>query len=132
MSGELDPFDPKSLAIPAGMTSTVLPSKQVPRHLKGEKFLRGPIPLQWIEAASALPGKALAIGIRLWFESGCRNGCSTVPLNLTATKMPRRSAQRALQALVNARLVSVEHRKGRPALVTLLSSGREVPPRPEF
>jgi hypothetical protein len=68
-----------------------------------------------------LPGKALAVGLVAWREAGCRNEC-TVPVNLSALRMPRRTAQRALQALEAAGLVAVEHRDGRPPLVTLNSA----------
>src|SRR5688500_12227922 len=36
------------------------------------RFLRGPIPLAWLHRAAGLPGKALAIGLALWFLHGCR------------------------------------------------------------
>ena len=80
--------------------------------------MKGPIPWRWLEAAAQLPGAALAVGLVVWREAGCRNE-RTVPLNLSALWMPRRTAQRALQALVGAGLVSVTHRDGRPPLVTL-------------
>jgi hypothetical protein len=50
--------------------------------------------------------------------AGSRNE-RTVPLNLSALNIPLRTAQRALQALAGAGLVSVVHRAGRPPLVTL-------------
>jgi hypothetical protein len=66
-----------------------------------------------------LPGKARVVGLAVWREAGIRNE-RTVPLNLSNLTIPRRTAQRALQSLVAAGLVSVEHRDGRPPLVTLL------------
>src|SRR3954465_13057049 len=33
-------------------------------------FLKGPIPWDWLETASKLPGKALALGMLLWREAG--------------------------------------------------------------
>lgn len=113
----MDPFDcgrltPAPDQIPTGREH--LP----PRHGPGEKFLKGPIPWGWLAAASALPGKALAVGLAIWREAGCRND-RTVPLNLSNLPFPRRTAQRGLQALRAARLVSVQFRDGRPTLVTL-------------
>jgi hypothetical protein len=124
-----DPFDfsrvePAPVLIPTGR------EKQPPRHKPGEKFLKGPIPWPWLASASSLPGKALAIGLAVWREAGCRNE-RTVPLNLSNQGIPRRTAQRALQALASARLVSILHREGRPTLVTLLSAPPEGCPTTE-
>lgn len=123
------PFDftrlePAPVVIPTGR------EKQPPRHKPGEKFLKGPIPWPWLEVASVLPGKALAIGLAVWREAGCRNERS-VPLNLSNQCIPRRTAQRALQCLESSGLVSVEHRDGRPPLVTLLSVPIESHSEPE-
>ncbi len=115
-----DPFDPARLE-PAPANIPTGREKRPPRHSQGEKFLKGPIPWRWVEAAGALPGKALAVGLAVWREAGCQNE-RTVPLNLSAMGLPRRTAQRALQTLEVAGLVSVKHRKGRPALVTLNES----------
>ena len=107
--------EPSPATIPTGR------ERQPPRHQPGQKFLKGPIPWPWIELAGTLPEKALAIGLAVWREAGCRNE-GTVPLNLSNQRIPRRTAQRALQALASAGLVSVHHREGRPPFVTLLSA----------
>jgi hypothetical protein len=119
----VNPFDPSRLEpAPAGIPTGR--EGRPPRHGPGERFLKGPIPWRWLELAAGLPGKALAVGLAVWREVGCRNQ-RTVPLNLSAQRIPRRTAQRALQALAAAGLVSVTHRQGRPPLVTL-----NDPPRP--
>ncbi|MBY0459806.1 MAG: hypothetical protein K2V38_21010 [Gemmataceae bacterium] len=110
-----DPFDLSRLP-DAPATAR---SRRSPRHRPGEKFLKGPIPWRWVEVAAPLPGKALAVGIAAWREAGCRK-CRTVPLNLSGLAVPRRTAQRGLAELERAGLVSVNRRKGRPPLVTLL------------
>lgn len=33
-------------------------NRRPPRHAKGEGFLKGPIPLAWLEAAARFPGRA--------------------------------------------------------------------------
>ena len=121
----VNPFDPSRLE-PAPVNLLTGAEKRPPRHGPGEKFLKGPIPWRWLELASALPGKALVVGLAIWKEAGCRNE-RTVPLNLSNQRMPRRTAQRGLQALAGAELVSVEHRDGRPPLVTLLPTRERGP-----
>ena len=116
----MDPFTPDRLEAAPGHIPTGRENRP-PRHGPGEKFLKGPIPWRWLEVAGALPGKALAVGLAVWREAGCRNE-RTVPLNLSNLFIPRRTAQRALRALESAELVSVEHRDGRPPLVTLHNS----------
>jgi len=112
-----DSFDASRLA-PAPTDILIHVDKRPPRHEHGEKFLKGPLPWQWIEAAGALPGKALAVGLAVWQKAGVQNE-RTVPLNLSRLGISRCTAQRALHALEMAKLVSVEHRAGRPPLVTL-------------
>jgi hypothetical protein len=118
-----DAFDPAGLALPPGSTGAARRPKRPPRHKRGEKFLKGPVPWRWVQTAGRLSGKALLVGLAVWREAGCRNA-QTVPLNLSRVGIPRRTAHRALRALQLAELVAVEHRKGRPPLVTL----RDVPP----
>ena len=92
-----------------------------PRHRKGERFLRGPIPLPWLQRAATLPGKALAAGIALWFQAGLTKSarvefCSKLR---NGFGISRQAGYRALTALEGAGLVDVERRRGRCARVTL-------------
>ena len=48
-------------------------SARSPARRKG-KFLRGPVALDWLRRAAALPGKALAVGLALWFLRGAESG----------------------------------------------------------
>ena len=36
-------------------------------------FIRGPLPLPWFARASQLSGKALHVGVLVWFRSGCED-----------------------------------------------------------
>jgi hypothetical protein len=92
-----------------------------PRRQKGD-FLKGPIPLEWLASAARLPGKALAVGVAVWFESG-RKKRRTVALTgpvLQRFGVSRFATYRALQILATAGLVSVERRTGKNPTVTLL------------
>ena len=41
-----------------------------PRHRQGEAFLKGPIPMAWLALAARLPGRALHMGLVLWYWAG--------------------------------------------------------------
>jgi hypothetical protein len=126
-----DPFDPARLRQrPADPPAEwPPPPAKPPRHRPGEPFLKGPIPWAWIARAAGLPGKALAVGLVLWREAGCRRA-RTVPLRLSAAAalgMHRDTAKRGLRALERAKLVTICRRPGRCPDVTILAAGESVP-----
>jgi DNA-binding transcriptional ArsR family regulator len=94
-----------------------------PRRIRGEKFIRGPIPLSWLGVAAGLPGRSLAVALELWFWAGLRDQ-TTVEISLsnlrTASGISRSSASRGLAELERAGLVSVERHPGRKPSVTIL------------
>lgn len=117
---EGDPFDPGRWSAPGGFAPPA-PPKRPPRPRRGGRFLRGPIPWDWIEAARALPGQALSVGLVMWFEAGCRDA-RTVPVTLArlaGAGMTTKTARRACRALERAELISVAHSPGRALVVTL-------------
>ena len=85
-------------------------------------FVKGPLPLEWISAASALPGKALHVALALWYLSGLRRSKTVVltqkKLNLFGVS--RQAGYRALMALEKRGLVSVIRRAGCCPRVTIL------------
>jgi hypothetical protein len=93
-----------------------------PRHKRGEKFLKGPVPLNWLTTAAQLPGKALHVSVELWFQAGLKESrhikLSTAHLLKYGVK--RNSIYRALEKLEAAHLISVKRHRGRLAVVTLL------------
>jgi hypothetical protein len=100
-----------------------------PRHRRGEWFLKGPIPLKWLAQASGLPGKALHVGVAIWFLAGMKKS-STVSLAAAVLRtfgVSRHSVYRALSALESAALVSVDRHRGRNPIVTLLEAGQPQP-----
>jgi hypothetical protein len=87
-----------------------------------EKFIKGPIPVEWISRANALPGKAGAVGLALWFLVGVR-GAKVIKLTgeierIAACK--RQAKYQALTALEEAGLISVKQTPGARATVTIL------------
>jgi hypothetical protein len=123
MSLETDPFDASRYGteeIPVGNGINSRP----PKHKPGEKFLKGPIPWDWLEALMQISGETWKVALLIWLESGYRKS-RTVPFNLSHSSLVRRTAQRGLQQLMKAGLVKVEHRRGRPSLVTLLDASSQ-------
>ncbi|MEW6406866.1 MAG: hypothetical protein AB1649_34245 [Chloroflexota bacterium] len=104
-----------------------LPEKvsQIPRvyHVKsGEKFIKGPIPLEWMAAAGRLPGKVMQVATALWFQFGVEKSL-TVSLSSKVLKkfgVDRHSKSRALKALERAGLVSVKQSPGCNPVVTFI------------
>ena len=121
-----DPFDPARFRNPGPWPPAARPAKALPRHRPGEAFLKGPIPWAWLEAAAALPGRALAVGLVIWQEAGCRKN-RTVTLTLARARRlggSENAARRAVRHLAGAGLVAVEHLPGRGLRVTVLDPGR--------
>lgn len=87
-----------------------------------EKFIKGPVPLEWISRANALPGKAGAVGMALWFLVGVQ-GSRTVRLTGEVEKIAgcgRKAVYQALDALAAAGLIGCNRKAGARAVVTLL------------
>lgn len=88
-----------------------------------EKFIKGPIPLDWISRANALPGKAGAVGLALWFLAGVQ-GSRTVKLTGEVEKIAgcgRKAVYRALDALQAVGLIASDRKTGARAVVALLN-----------
>jgi hypothetical protein len=96
------------------------------------QFLRGPIPMAWLEKAAKLPGKGpLAVALVIRFESGRTGNAQAVKLtNPLVAKLcvSRKSKYTALEALEEAGLVTVVRELKKSPVVTIV----EVPasPRP--
>lgn len=86
------------------------------------KFIKGPIPLEWVIRANALPGKAGAVGTALWFLVGVQ-GSRTVKLTGEVEKIAscgRKAVYQALDALAAAGLIGCNRKVGARAVVTML------------
>ena len=117
-----DTFDVDSLRLPSCIAAP-LTRRKSQRFGPGQKFLRGPIPWDWLSGAARLPGKALQVGLAIWHLAGLKNAMtvelSRVPLeDLGVT---RQAAYRGLKALENAGLIKAGRRSGRKTRVTILN-----------
>ncbi len=104
-------------------TAQIVPAGAPPRPLKGEAFLKGPIPLLWLEQAAQLPGKSLHAAVALWYVAGLARSRSVALSNRSGRRfgLDRNAKYRALGWLEEARLITVERRPGSSPRVTLLS-----------
>lgn len=89
---------------------------------KAALFLRGPIPLDWLGSAAALPGKTLNVGIALWWLHGMAKG---KPFKLTqkalqTLNVERDAASAALVRLEQAGLIRVVRKPGRRPTVSMV------------
>lgn len=95
---------------------------RLPRPRAGEKFLKGPIPLDWLSTAARLPGKSLHVAIAIWFTASLAKSATVSLSNIAGLPfgLDRNAKYRALQWLEEAGLISVERKLGRAPVVTLL------------
>ena len=117
-------IDPNELRFqPGQFAERKVPAKisKRPQRLKGE-FLKAPIPLEWLSLACCLPGKTLAVGLAIWFESGRkkrRKVILTGPI-LDRFGVNRFAEYRALRALERAGLARVERSLGKNPEVEIM------------
>ncbi len=96
-------------------------------------FLRGPIPLPWLQRAASLPGKTYTLGSILWWFRGMN---PTKPIKVTNKSLRGFSISEdayldGLKRLEETGLVSVTRKKGQRALIEILVPDDEVvrPPK---
>jgi len=93
-----------------------------------QPFIRGPIPLNWIKKASGIGGKALNVGISLWFMHGVKQSVSfrTTRETLRIANCSRQTFSRSLDSLELSGLIKVARSSGRrPEVTILLNSSNE-------
>jgi hypothetical protein len=97
-------------------------SQKLPRHKRGQEFLCGPVPLPWLRQAAMLRGKALAVGIALWFKAGVTKRREVKATGTLWGKLGihRKSAYRGLSALETSGLITVVRHAGRAPVVTIV------------
>jgi hypothetical protein len=96
----------------------------VPRPRPGERFLKGPVPWPWLEAAGRSRHRGLHVGLALWLRAGLERRARVVlPLQWLRTMgVDRYAAARGLHDLEVMSLVTVERARGRAPVVTIRES----------
>lgn len=94
------------------------------KEKQDKRFIKGPIPLNWLRQAATLGrGKSsLSVGLALWFQSGLeRNRTIKLTSNLTKLfSLSRDGCYSGLELLQKAGLISIERRKGKSSIVTII------------
>lgn len=85
------------------------------------RFIRGPIPYDWICKANSLPGKAGAVGLALWFLAGVKRSHSFIVTAeaIALSGCTRQAFYRGLKALGGLQLIQETPRKGGRHEVTI-------------
>ncbi len=100
--------------------------KQV-RRIK-PPFLRGPIPLGWLQRAMKLRGSATSVGIILWYFRGLKKllvfkvGIQDIADLIASSWL---TAKRGLIALEKEGLISIHRHNGRKHLIEIHEIGNE-------
>ncbi len=96
-------------------------SRPIPKHEPRGKFVRGPVPCDWLKAALALGGKAGNLAWALWWLAGIegRNPVRLTVRVLQEFKIAPNTARRLLVEFERAGLVEVDRKRGRGPDVTL-------------
>jgi hypothetical protein len=117
-------IDPDELRIPPQQITEWKAHARIskrPLRLNGE-FLKGPIPLDWLALACRLPGKSLAVGLAIWFESGRKKRRKVILTGPIFDRfgVNRFAAYRALRSLERAGLAKVERCLGKNPEVEIM------------
>ena len=122
-------IDHQKLALKAALKPPAPKSAQkAPSTKRGRHFLRGPIPLDWINAAATASGRGsgFQVAMALWYLSGLNRQARTIKLRgsvLRKMGVDRHAdyrGLRGLRALEDAKLVQVRRNPGQCPMVTLL------------
>jgi hypothetical protein len=88
---------------------------------KAVRFIRGPIPFEWMQNANALPGKAGAVSLALWFLSGVKSSM-TFAVSAEAEALAacsRQAFSRGLNALAAEGLILIRRKAGARPIITI-------------
>jgi hypothetical protein len=91
-------------------------------------FIKGPLPLSWMQRAMALPGKTIHVALALWFLSGLK--CDkTVKLSgkiVRSFGVSRDAKYDALKRLEAENLIKICRKPGSVPVVTLLDHTADI------
>ena len=96
--------------------------KYKPKH--GEKFIKGPIPWEWVQRAALQPGKSLHVSVAIWFLAGLKKSheFSLSQSVMRDMGVKRHAAYRALEQLERAKLIEVKRKRGANPMIRILAT----------
>jgi hypothetical protein len=105
------------------------PKTVIPKHQRGEMFVRGPIPFDWLRLALAIGGKAGNLAWAIWWRAGIeqQNPIKLTVRTLRDFHVSPRTARRLLLDFEKAGLLQLDRKRGRGPLVTLLDPTHQKP-----
>ena len=88
------------------------------------RFIKGPLPLPWLQRAAAIPGKVLHVALGLWYVAGlCRSKMFSFKRSVAmGLSVSPDAMYDALTKLEGAGLISVVRHRGRSPVVTILDA----------
>ncbi len=94
-------------------------------------FLKGPIPMAWLNAAAKLPGKTLNVGIAIWWLAGMSKNSSfkITRKALDQLGVSRDAASDALKRLEEQGLILVKRSPGQRPTVQIVPVAQGVTKR---
>ena len=118
------PFDVDRFRLPKRPSVAAGPDRSTSMRSR-VRFLKGPVPLPWLEAAAKLPGKSMHAGVALWYLAGLRGSREVALSNVLARQfgLDRNAKRRALAWLEAAELIQVVRQTGRAPSVRLRDKG---------
>jgi len=117
-------WDPSNLRLSPDYVTEAKPRKR--KRVLG-RFLRGPVPMNWIAQAHNCGGKAGLMGTILWHLAGMKKARTVIVTNVEVARwgLNRYAKRRALNALAGAELITIERSGKRSPLVTILDGPHE-------
>lgn len=101
---------------------------RLPRHNAGRRFLKGPIPIDWLSQAAKLRGRSFHVGLAAWYLAGLTKS-RRVKLTSQALKMfgvgRRQTCYLGMDRLAAAGLITVNRKSGRAPVVTIMAPPSE-------
>ena len=98
--------------------------KPIPKHAQGGRFVRGPIPYDWLCVALSFGGKAASLAWAIWWLGS--NPIRLTQRTLRNFNVSTRTARRLFVKFERAGLIQVDSRRGRGPDVTLLPFDQET------
>jgi hypothetical protein len=87
-----------------------------------QRFIKGPLPLPWMQKAMMLPGKSTQVALALWYLAGLTQSLQVKlsPSVVRSFGVSRDAQYDAIVRLERASLITVKRTPGRALMVTIL------------